>query len=499
MELSGDENDNDNEAQLVTKEMLNSWTKDAAKKSPQAFKCLLLAFRAIANEDSTGKNTYRVNNSKVYTKLVKATVASAYPIFSQHLIVNKKVRHPGKTRFWTKLCRVVRLFLNNVVRFLRDLDQDELLVDLLTDLEPCAMYFGCFPNLAKEYMRVLLDRWSDFSLAAETRLVCYKAIRALAVNAVNVETKQNQLGDALKAVYLVFAKRATKVNEHTLESIQQMMEEAADLYTIDPKLSHEHGHVYVRQLADHLKQAKKANTVESFKSIYTWQYISCLDFWSNVIAVTCNPELGTTSPMLALLQPIVDLSLHTIKLNPTSQFLPLRIHVIRSLIALIDSTGFYVPLAPFIFEIFGHDIFSARVENDEDLEPFAWEYYLKSPKSYLNSKVYQNAVFRVVYDNIIDYYACFGLSIAYPELAIPAIAKLKDQREKMNGSRFVKSLKQLIEKMETHKNYIEQKRAPIEYTPSKLEEVTSFLRNTNFEQTPLGNFLKKRAQQQQQP
>ncbi|KAI8098797.1 Noc2p family-domain-containing protein [Halteromyces radiatus] len=431
MELSddneNDDDDDDDDAQLITKVMLQSWTRDAAKKSPQAFKNLLLGLRAVAYDDSTSKNTYRINSSKVYTKLVKVTVASAYPIFSQHLIVNKKVRHPAKTRFWTKLERVVRLFLNNVVRFLRDLDQDDMLVDILNELEPCAMYFGCFPNLCREYLRVLLDRWSDFTLASDTRLVCYKAIRTLATNAIDANSKQNFLPHCLKAVYLVYAKKATKVNEHTLVPLQQMMEEATDLYTIDPKLSHEHGHVYIRQLADHLKQAKKSNTVESFKTIYTWQYISCLDFWSNVIAVTCNPEIGTTSPMQALLQPVVDLSLHTLRLNPTSQFLPLRIHIIRSLVALIDSTGFYIPLAPFIFEIFGNEIFKAGVENNESLDDFEWEYHLKVPKVYLNSKVYQNAVYRAVYDNLVDYYACFGLSIAYPELAIPAISKVRSK------------------------------------------------------------------------
>jgi nucleolar complex protein 2 len=68
----------------------------------------------------------------------------------------------------------------------------------------------------------------------------------------------------------------------------------------------------------------------------------------------------------------------------------------------------------------------------------------------------------------------------------------------MKGTRFVKSLRALIEKMETHKNYIEQKRAPIEYTPNKLEEANAFLRTTDFETTPLGSFLKKRNQQKQQ-
>lgn len=67
----------------------------------------------------------------------------------------------------------------------------------------------------------------------------------------------------------------------------------------------------------------------------------------------------------------------------------------------------------------------------------------------------------------------------------------------MKGTRFSKSLRTLIEKLETHKNYIEQKRAPIEYTPSKLEEANAFLRSADFSTTPFGNFLKKRNQQKQ--
>lgn len=161
---------------------------------------------------------------------------------------------------------------------------------------------------------MLLDRWADFSLEADTRLVCYKAIRSLVVDAVDVDTKQNFLGDGLKAVYLVFAKRAaTKLDAHTQAPLQQMMDEAADLYTVDPKLSHQHGHIYIHQLTDRLKLARKSGDVSGFKTVYTWQYISCLDFWANIVAVTCNPEVGVNSPMQALLAPIVDLSLHTLR------------------------------------------------------------------------------------------------------------------------------------------------------------------------------------------
>ena len=159
---------------------------------------------------------------------------------------------------------------------------------------------------------MLLDRWSDASLSAESRARCYQSIKKFAATAIDVE-KNSYVSHCLKGVYLVFAKHATKMTESTLPMIQQMLEEGPDLYTLDQKVSSQHAQVYIHQLTSHLKSAKKQHTAESFKTIYTWQFVSCLDFWANAIANTCNPETGVVSPMLTHLKPLVDLSLQTIR------------------------------------------------------------------------------------------------------------------------------------------------------------------------------------------
>ncbi|KAI9482778.1 MAG: Noc2p family-domain-containing protein [Benjaminiella poitrasii] len=494
-----DMDNEDDDTEVVSMAMLNEWSAAALKKSPTAWKKMLMAFRYIvrSDEDSETKFTYRVESSKVYTKLIRNTLKAAYPILSQHIFFLKKEKYPGRTKNWSKLEKTIRLFLNNCVRFLRELSEDEIIQYVLEQLEPCTLYFGPFSKLSREYLRVLLDRWADVALSEETRHQCYKAIRQLGTTAIDANRK-NYMPNVLKGVYLIFANRSTKINEASLPIIQQMLEEAADIYTVDPNLSYEHATVYVRQLADHLKKAKKQKTVESFKQIYTWQYVSCLDFWANVINVTCDPTVGENSPLQALVHPLVEVTLHTMRLNPTPQFLPLRIHLIRTLTGLVDATGYYIPLAPFLFEILSSDIFKSNRLPQQDLPEFDWSLHLKIPKSYLQSKNYQDAAFNVMYDCIIDFYACHGLSIAFPELAIPALDKLKEYLVKMKGTRFVKSIRTLVERMETHKNFIEQKRAPIEYTPNKLEEANAFLRTTDFETTPFGNFLKKRAQQKEQ-
>ncbi|KAI8150272.1 Noc2p family-domain-containing protein [Fennellomyces sp. T-0311] len=446
-EESGDEDDDemeDDDSQAVTMEMLSNWSTLAKSKSVDSFKHLLMAFRSIARSDEESTFTYRVSNHKVYKKLVRVTLKSAYPIFSQHLFFTKKAKHPAKTKNWRRLEKVVRLFLNNCVRFLRDLDQDDMLQYILTHLEPCTLYFGCFPKAAREYLRVLLDRWSDNGLSSESRARCYQSIKQFATTAIDTE-KNSYLSHCLKGVYLVFAKHATKVTESTLPMIQQMLEEGPDLYTLDQKVSAQHAQVYIHQLSSHLKSAKKQHTAESFKSVYTWQFVSCLDFWANVIGNTCNPDIGTTSPMLSQLQPLVDVSLQTLKMNPVGQFLPLRVHIIRSLIGLIDGTGYFVPLSPFIFEIFSGDV-KSKME-PTDLPAFEWDLYLRTPKEYTQTKIYQDAKYQVFYDSIIDFYACFGLSIAFPELAIPVLSKLKEDQKDLKGTRFSKSLRTLIDKV----------------------------------------------------
>lgn len=98
-------------------------------------------------------------------------------------------------------------------------------------------------------------------------------------------------------------------------------------------------------------------------------------------------------------------------------------HIVRTLINLIDATGFYIPLGPFTLELFDSQTLRAPAE-DSDLEEFNWQVYLKTPSEYTPTKVYRDAMFQAYYDNVVDFYGCFGLSIAFPELVIPVLSKV---------------------------------------------------------------------------
>lgn len=66
-DMEEDEEDNEQEdSTLVTSAMLKEWTAAANRKSPTAWKKMLMAFRAFVRSDeaSNTKFTYRVESSK---------------------------------------------------------------------------------------------------------------------------------------------------------------------------------------------------------------------------------------------------------------------------------------------------------------------------------------------------------------------------------------------------------------------------------------------------
>jgi nucleolar complex protein 2 len=70
--MEEDEVDEDDDSILVTAEMLKEWTVAANKKSPAAWKKMLMAFRSFVRSDEASKTkfTYRVESSKGTHQLI---------------------------------------------------------------------------------------------------------------------------------------------------------------------------------------------------------------------------------------------------------------------------------------------------------------------------------------------------------------------------------------------------------------------------------------------
>ena len=94
--------------------------------------------------------------------------------------------------------------------------------------------------------------------------------------------------DKEKDSYLSYARRAefssTASVSGLLPTLTFMGNCVVEIYSLDYASSYQHGFVYVRQLALHLRSSLKKCTPKSFRTIYCWQYMHCLSLWSAVLA-----------------------------------------------------------------------------------------------------------------------------------------------------------------------------------------------------------------------
>ena len=322
------------------------------------------------------------------------------------------------------------------------------------------------------------------------------------------------IGDAglreavLKTVYQGLIKGARNTTMHTIQGINLMKNSAAELWGIDQTVGYTTGFTFIRQLAIHLRGSITNNSKESYKTVYNWQYVHSLDFWSCVLAEHCSPlkeaEAGKESQLRALIYPTVQVTLGAMRLIPTATYFPLRFHMMRSLLRLSRATGTYIPLAPSILEVLN----SAEMKKPpkpSTLKSLDFAINYKAQKSYLRTRVYQDGVGEQVAELLSEFFVLWSTNIAFPELALPVVVMmkrwLKDAQNKTSGNKNNKinsALILVVQKLEANSKFIEEKRQKVDFAPNHRAGVESFLKGFEWEKTPLGAYVVGQRKQREQ-
>ncbi|KAF9422766.1 Nucleolar Complex 2 protein [Entomortierella beljakovae] len=475
---------------LVTKDMVAAWQSALVEKhSLRALRRLLLAFRAGAHlHDSEDDRTYayKINSPIVFNKLVVTCLKYVIPTLNHHLPIQTtaggKPKPVNSGSKYTTLQPLVKSFLQNTLYLLKELTDQDMIYFVIRESEKAIRYLVGFPKLAKDLLKHLLFLWS--TATDRVRIISFLTIRTMCL-----QLGTAYLDLALKGVYLTFVRNAKTTTVHTLPNLHLMQNCVAQLYGIDIDRSYQHGFVYIRQLAIHLRNAVLAKTKESFRAVYNWQYLHCLGLWSQVVATHSLNNAGQPTSLHALIFPLVQVSLGSLRLIPTPTYYPLRFQIIRNLLQLIENTGTFIPLAPFMFDVIeGGGL--KRPGRQGTLKPLEWDLGFKCPKEYLESRVYQEGAGEQIFELMTEYYAMFSTSISFPELAIPAIIQLRRFNKKSVLSKLTKQFSGLVEKLEQNSQFIEMERNKADFSPSDASGVSGFLRNHDKEKTPLGSYWK---------
>jgi len=494
----------------VTKDMVKKWTKAMKEQySLRAMRQVVLAFRAAAhvNEDEGKEYKYSISNPEVYHELLVSTLKYVPEVLNHHLPVKEntvgRVKVSTDSKKFKTLTPLLKSHTSSVQHLLTTLSDASTLKITLSSISPLLPYLLSFKKILKNVVKTVVDIWSDASSSEATRITAFLILRRLTV-----------IGDpglreaVLKTVYQGLIKGSRNTSIHTIQGINLMKNSAAELWGIDQEVGYATGFTFIRQLAIHLRNSITNNQKESYKTVYNWQYVHSLDFWSCVLSEHCSAikeaESHKESQLRLLIYPTVQVTLGAMRLIPTATYFPLRFQMMRSLLRLSRATGTYIPLASALLEVLN----SAEMKKPpkaSTLKSLDFASSYKAPKSYLRTRVYQDGVGEQVSELLSEFFVLWSTSIAFPELALPVIVMLKrwlkEVSNKTSGNKNNKvssSFVLLVQKLEANGKWIEERRAKVDFAPNNRAGVESFLKNFEWEKTPLGAFVVGQRKQREE-
>ncbi|KAI4095114.1 MAG: hypothetical protein LQ344_001765 [Seirophora lacunosa] len=501
----------------VTMAMISKWKPAMAEQhSLRAMRQVVLAFRSAAYVNANGEKElkYAISSPDVYHQLLVLALEHVPTVLQHHLPAKEsmagKVRIATDSKKFRTLTPLLKSHLAAVLHLLENLSDASTLKKTLDSLVPLLPYLLSFKKILKSLVKSTVDIWSDPATSDSARITAFLVIRRLAV------ISDASIREAvLRTTYQGLVKGSRVTNLHTLPAINLMKNSAAELWGIDPAIGYTTGFVYIRQLAVHLRTSITQPTKDSYKQIYNWQYVHSLDFWSRVLSTHCSPSANpslkhaSASPLHPLLYPLVQITLGALRLIPTPTYYPLRFHLTRSLLRLSRATTTYIPLASSLLEVLSSPEMT-KPPKASTLKPLAFATALRAPKPYLRTRTYQDGLGEQLVELLAASFAAWATHVAFPELALPPLVHLKrwlkassssspsshnrntsntpNKTRNNRNNKLTSALALLVQKLEAHARWIEERRRGVEFAPANREAVEAFLRGVKVGETPLGAF-----------
>lgn len=488
LEVASDESDYEmdqgseiRDKRKVTLKLLKTWQEDIQKdKSSKTIKCAVEAFHAalqtVAESDDPDFSQYKVEGGAVFNEVVQLCILYLPDAFKRYLKLSSETQSQiHKLKRFGKVKSILKSYLTDLIKILQNVTSSNILTILLKHLHQMLPYTQSFSSLTKPLLKILLKFWST---GEETvRVVSFLSILRIATS-----DRKSVLEILFKTMYVKYVENSKFVSLTTLPAINFMRHSLVEMYLLDGNLAYNHAFLYIRQLAIHLRNAMTLKKKEHFQAVYNWQYINSLRFWAELI------NLSKSDSMLhSLLYPLVQIIIGTIKVIPTQQYYPLRFHCLQMLIDISRETGTFIPVLPFLLEILNSYDFNKK-HKAVSMKPIPFICILRMSKTQLQENGFKDNVIDSIYKLILENAAKDSHMVYFPDLYIPCIIQLKAFLKKCHIANYCRKMKQLLDKIEENRKYIETERNKTVIDLKNIQEIKNWENKIKMQGTSLSKF-----------
>lgn len=338
-----------------------------------------------------------------------------------------------------------------------------MLAFILRRVRASVVFLAPFSKLQRRFLKAALQVFGSAEDSPRVQAILLVRAMALALPPPAIDA-------CLKGVYRAFSANAKFVNAASAPHINFMASCIVEMYGLDAGAAYQHAFGFIRQLAVLLRQALTSKEKESYREVYCWQTINCLELWANVLAAHADmPELRP------LVYPVAQLLLGAARLVPTPAYFPLRLRCVRALNRLAQAAGVFVPVAPLLLEILQwRDLARAPKPAPGDKPPEVL-LQLRVGKSAMRSGAYQEEIVEQVMELLAAHLAQWSCHVAFPELAHLPMAQLRRFAKATSVERFRRSARQLADAIERNVAFVGRARDQVDFSPKDLGQVAAFL------------------------